>query len=53
MRKCRSGLAVFDRFHARVSTIPTMNALPLKFLLMTLVGWVNRNQQDVIEYLLE
>jgi hypothetical protein len=30
-----------------------MNTLPLQFLVMTLVGWVNRNQQDVIEYLRE
>jgi putative transposase len=30
-----------------------MNALPLQFLLMTLAGWVNRSQQDVIEYLQE
>jgi transposase InsO family protein len=30
-----------------------MNALPLQFLVMTLAGWVNRSQQDVIEYLME
>jgi putative transposase len=30
-----------------------MNTLPLQFLLMTLAGWVNRSQQDVIEYLQE
>jgi hypothetical protein len=30
-----------------------MNTLPLQFLVMTLAGWVSRNQQDVIEYLLE
>jgi hypothetical protein len=30
-----------------------MNTLPLQLLVMTLAGWVNRNQQDVIEYLLE
>jgi putative transposase len=28
-----------------------MNALPLHFLLMIFAGWVNRHQQDVIEYL--
>ena len=28
-----------------------MNALPLQFLMMTFAGWVNRHQQDVIEYL--
>ncbi len=30
-----------------------MNTLPLQFLMMTLAGWVSRNQQDVIDYLLE
>jgi hypothetical protein len=30
-----------------------MNPLPLQFLVMTLAGWVNRSQQDVIEYLQE
>jgi putative transposase len=30
-----------------------MNTLPLQFLVMTLAGWVNRSQQDVIEYLQE
>jgi hypothetical protein len=30
-----------------------MNTLPFQFLVMTLAGWVSRNQQDVIEYLLE
>ena len=30
-----------------------MNTFPLQFLLMTLAGWVNRSQQDVIEYLQE
>ena len=28
-----------------------MNALPLQFLMMIFAGWVNRHQQDVIEYL--
>jgi len=28
-----------------------MNSLPLQFLLMIFAGWVNRHQQDVIEYL--
>ena len=28
-----------------------MNALPLQFLMMLFAGWVNRHQQDVIEYL--
>jgi putative transposase len=30
-----------------------MNSLPLQFLILTMAGWVNRNQQDVIEYLRE
>jgi hypothetical protein len=30
-----------------------MNTLPLQFPLLTLSGWVNRSQQDVIEYLQE
>jgi hypothetical protein len=28
-----------------------MNALPLHFLMLIFAGWVNRHQQDVIEYL--
>jgi putative transposase len=27
-----------------------MNALPLQFLMLVFAGWVNRHQQDVIEY---
>jgi len=27
-----------------------MNALPLQFLMLIFAGWVNRHQQDVIEY---
>ncbi len=30
-----------------------MNTLQLEFLMMTFAGWVNRSQQDVIEYLQE
>jgi len=30
-----------------------MNTLPLQFLILTVAGWANRRQQDVIEYLLE
>jgi transposase InsO family protein len=30
-----------------------MNALPLQFLILIFAGWVNRGQQDVIEYLQE
>lgn len=30
-----------------------MNMLPLQFLALTFAGWVNRSQQDVIEYLQE
>ena len=31
----------------------SMNALPLQFLMLIFAGWVNRHQQDVIEYLQE
>jgi hypothetical protein len=27
-----------------------MNTLPLQFLMMIFAGWVNRHQQEVIEY---
>jgi len=30
-----------------------MNALSLQFLMLIFAGWVNRHQQDVIEYLRE
>jgi putative transposase len=30
-----------------------MDRLPLQFLILTVAGWMNRRQQDVIEYLLE
>ena len=30
-----------------------MSTLPLQFLILTVAGWVNRGQQDVIEYLRE
>ncbi len=30
-----------------------MNALPIQFLMLIFAGWVNRHQQDVIEYLQE
>ena len=30
-----------------------MSTLPLQFLILTMAGWVNRNQQDVIDYLRE
>ena len=30
-----------------------MNTLLLQFLMMIFAGWVNRHQQDVIEYLQE
>jgi putative transposase len=30
-----------------------MSTLPFQFLILTVAGWVNRNQQDVIEYLQE
>jgi hypothetical protein len=31
----------------------TTDSLPLRLLLATLVGWVNRHQQHVIDYLVE
>jgi hypothetical protein len=31
----------------------TADLLPVRLLLVTLAGWVNRHQQDVIEYLVE
>jgi hypothetical protein len=31
----------------------TADFLPLRLLLLTLVGWVNRHQQHVIDYLME
>ena len=34
-------------------TLVLMNTLPFQFLVMMLAGWVSRNQQDVIDYLLE
>ncbi len=30
-----------------------MNSLPLQFLILAIAGWVNRSQQDAIEYLRE
>jgi hypothetical protein len=30
-----------------------MNALPLQFMMLLFAGWVNRHQQEVIEYLQE
>ncbi len=30
-----------------------MNSLQLEFLILIFAGWVNRNQQDIIEYLQE
>jgi len=31
----------------------TAEFLPLRLLLATLAGWINRHQQDVIDYLVE
>jgi len=31
----------------------TAEILPLRFLLLTFAGWVNRQQQQVLEYLVE
>jgi hypothetical protein len=40
---------------ARCETLPAMDSLrhPLTFLLLLVSGWVHRQQQAVIDYLLE
>ena len=48
-----SFLPPWDEILDRSVTILTMNTLRFQFLVMTLAGWVSRNQQDVIEYLQE
>src|SRR5687767_2087756 len=35
----------------RRASVQTRMPLPIQFLLLVLVGWVSRQQQDVIEYL--
>jgi hypothetical protein len=40
-------------FDLRWPKLGPMNALPLQFLMLIFAGWVNRHQQDVIEYLQE
>ncbi len=35
------------------SIFAPMNTLQVQFLMLIFAGWVNRGQQDVIEYLLE
>jgi transposase InsO family protein len=40
-------------FSHRWPKLALMNALPLQFLMLIFAGWVNRHQQDVIEYLQE
>jgi putative transposase len=40
-------------FGRRWPKLTLMNALPLQFLMLVFAGWVNRHQQDVIEYLQE
>jgi len=40
-------------FGRRWPKLGSMNALPLQFLMLIFAGWVNRHQQDVIEYLQE
>ena len=39
--------------HADWSMFGRMNTLQLQFLMMIFAGWVNRGQQDVIDYLQE
>ncbi len=36
---------------ANRASVPIMVPLPIQFLLFMLIGWVSRQQQDVIEYL--
>jgi hypothetical protein len=38
---------------ARYDRRMTADSLPLRLLLATLAGWVNRHQQHVIDYLVE
>ena len=38
---------------ARYDRRMTADSLPLRLLLATLAGWVNRHQQQVIDYLVE
>jgi putative transposase len=40
-------------FGRRWPKLTLLNALPLQFLMLIFAGWVNRHQQDVIEYLQE
>ena len=40
-------------FGLRWPKLGPMNALPLQFLMLIIAGWVNRQQQEVIEYLEE
>ncbi len=39
--------------HADGRTLWPVNSLQLQFLISILAGWVNRGQQDIIEYLQE
>ena len=41
------------RLEARYDRRMTADSLPLRLLLATLAGWVNRHQQQVIDYLVE
>jgi hypothetical protein len=44
----------FDPFlRAWLPELGLMNTLPLQFLMMIFAGWVNRHQQEGIEYLQE
>ncbi len=38
-------------WHTDGRTLWPVNSLQLQFLMMLFAGWVNRSQQDVIEYL--
>jgi hypothetical protein len=51
----KSGCSVFSAhlWHGDWTTLGLMNTLQLQFVLLTFAGWINRSQQDVIEYLQE
>ena len=51
-KRARSWPAVY-RWHPDGRTLWPVNTLQLQFLISILAGWVNRGQQDIIEYLQE
>jgi transposase InsO family protein len=51
-KRARSWPSVYF-WHPDGRTLSAMNTLQLQFLISILAGWVNRGQQDIIEYLQE